>query len=205
MYRREFLSYAAGIVTLPALIDSPRHGRIEVLDLGEHCALRESVAGYTCAVAAMAPAARRAVFIVPAAGQLSPAVLHKITSALHWGAVVVLESGAAFVEEPLAQAHCNALRESLGVGVKAPVQLWPRRTPYVDYTWPHAAKLRDFSRVIPLDQPTGETIGFADGQPVALRRQVARGTFIFLGSPLGPALWAGDRDANRWLRDVIRS
>src|SRR6266576_4410067 len=70
---------------------------------------------------------------------------------------------------------------------------------------PLSAKLRDFSRVIALDLPTGQTIGWADGLPVALRRQAGRGTFIFLGSPLGPALWAGDVDAKRWLLDVVRS
>ena len=70
---------------------------------------------------------------------------------------------------------------------------------------PLSAKLRDFSRVIALDLPTGQTIGWVDGRPVALRRQTGRGTFIWLGSPLGPALWAADVDAKRWLLDVVRS
>src|SRR6266487_1060237 len=70
-----------------------------------------------------------------------------------------------------------------------------RRTPYVAYSWPRAATLRDFSRVILLDQHAGETIGSVDGLAVALRRQVGRGTFIFLDSPsvagAGPRIRSG--------------
>ncbi|HEX2679673.1 MAG TPA: hypothetical protein VHQ03_00090, partial [Candidatus Dormibacteraeota bacterium] len=76
-----------------------------------------------------------------------------------------------------------------------------------DYTWPHAAKVRDFSHVVPLERQgnTGEFIAWADGKPVALKRQSGRGTLIFLGSPLGPALWAGDTEARRWLLDALVS
>ncbi|HEV2670664.1 MAG TPA: hypothetical protein VGU74_06195, partial [Gemmatimonadales bacterium] len=128
----------------------------------------------------------------------------RIVTSVQAGAVVILESGAAFASRQDRRAHCDALR-SLEVRVGAPVHLWPRCTPYVDYQWPRAAKLRDFSRVIPLADHAGEAIGWIDGLQVALRRQVGRGSFIFLGSPLGPALWAGDADAKRWLLDVVRS
>jgi len=205
MYRREFLSHATGIVTLPALIDFAGSRRTAVLDLQENCCLRESVAGYSAVLADVDRAARRSVLIVPAAGRIPERAIHRMVASMQAGGIVILESGAAFASEQVLRAHRDTLRESFAVRVSAPVRLWPRRTPYVDYTWPVATKVRDFSRAMPLDQPAGETIGFADGQPVALRRQVGRGTFIFLGSPLGPALWAGDREANRWLREVVRS
>jgi len=83
------------------------------------------------------------------------------------------------------------------------VRLWPRQTPYVDYLWPYAAKLRDFSRVVPLAPPAGERIAWVDNLPVALKRRSGPGTLIFLGSPVGPALWAGDADATRWLSAVL--
>jgi hypothetical protein len=41
--------------------------------------------------------------------------------------------------------------------------------------------------------------------PVALMRRVGRGTLLFLGSPLGPALWADDAEARRLLLDVVSS
>jgi hypothetical protein len=43
-----------------------------------------------------------------------------------------------------------------------------------------------------------------DGLPVGLKRPWGRGKLIFLGSPLGPALWVGDLQARRWLAQVLR-
>ena len=205
MYRREFLSYAAGIVTLPAVIDFQHRSRIELLDLEENCCLRESVAGYTAVLAELGFASRRSVLIVPAAARIPETAMRTMVTSMQAGGIVILESGAGFANEQDLRAHRDTLRDCFAVRLNAPVQLWPRRTPYVDFTWPFATKLRDFSRVIPLDQPTDQTIGWVDGRPVALKRQAGRGTFIFLGSPLGPVLWAGDVDAKRWLLNVVRS
>jgi hypothetical protein len=77
--------------------------------------------------------------------------------------------------------------------------------PYIAYSWPASAQIRDFSRVVPLgrrSEGAGEIIARVDGLPVALKRRLGRGDLIFLGSPLGPALWAGDAEARRWFGDV---
>jgi len=63
--------------------------------------------------------------------------------------------------------------------------------------------MRDFSRVVPLAAQDGEVIGVLGKQPVALRKQVGNGTFIFLGSPIGPHLHVGDLEAARWLNSVL--
>jgi hypothetical protein len=74
--------------------------------------------------------------------------------------------------------------------------------PYVTYLWPRETKVRDFSRVIPVSATNGDVIGKVGGLPVALKRRMAKGTLVFLGSPLGPALRAGDSEALSWLRLV---
>jgi hypothetical protein len=74
--------------------------------------------------------------------------------------------------------------------------------PYVDYTWPCRATVRDFSRVVPVEGP-GKIIARVDSMPVSLKRSSGRGTLIFLGSPLGPVLLAGDAEARRWLYQVV--
>ena len=56
-----------------------------------------------------------------------------------------------------------------------------------------------------LSTQAGEVIAWVDGLPVALKRPGGRGNLIFLGSPLGPALWAGDAQARRWLLDCLRT
>jgi hypothetical protein len=141
--------------------------------------------------------------IVPAAVEIPPPAVRAIATCLQAGGTVILESGAGFAGEGEFRAHRAVLRDLLQIRIDAPVRLWPRRIPYVDYTWPSPAKLRDFSRVVPLGRQAGDIIAWVDDLPVGLRRQRGRGTLIFLGSPVGPALWAGDAEARRWLCDVL--
>jgi hypothetical protein len=100
------------------------------------------------------------------------------------------------------------LRDVFQVHVASPIDLWPEASgsaiPYVDFTWPVAAKVRDFSSVVPLASRAGEIIARVNGLAVGLKRPFGRGNLIVLGSPLGPALWAGDIEARQWLRAVTR-
>jgi len=144
------------------------------------------------------------VVIVPAVLHLSPHLIGTIVKFVRNGMTVIVESGAGFAGHSKFRQHRRSLREGLELDVQAPVALWTddsksRRIPYVDYTWPCSTKIRDFSRVVPVGDQPGEIIAWVDGMPVALKRQVGAGTLIFLGSPLGPALWAGDGEARRWL------
>src|SRR6266571_3846562 len=220
--RRRFLGYTAGVVTagLRGLPLDPTSRRYVLLDLNERGCFRESVSGYESALTSagaqwmradarwMVPS-RCAVLIVPAALEIPPPAIRAITSCLQTGASVIIESGAGFATDREFRAHRVALRDSLQVHLEMPVDLWPdnssRRIPYVDYTWPRPAKVRDFSRVVPIGRQAGEVIARVDGLPVALKRSSGLGRLIFLGSPLGPALWAGDSEARRWLFDCLRT
>lgn len=199
----------------PAVAPSPH---VALLDLREDCYLRESLAGYAAALTDLgAPALRAewpsvprcAALIIPGALEIQPSALRAVATCLEGGARVILESGAGFAAGPQFRTHRTMLHDHLEIDLEPPVTLWPadggsRGAPYVDFTWPHATKVRDFSRVVPLGRQVGEIIAWADGVPVALKRRWGRGTLIFLGSPLGPALWAGDREARSWLAEVLR-
>ena len=219
--RRQFLGYATGAVTagLPRLLPlDPTSRRCVLLDWNEHGCFRESVSGYESALTSagaqwmradarwMSPS-RCAVLIVSAALEIPPPAIRAITSCLQTGASVIIESGAGFATDREFRAHRVVLRDYLQVHIEEPVDLWPdnssQRIPYVDYTWPRPAKVRDFRRVVPLGRQAGEVIARVDGLPVALKRSSGRGNLIFLGSPLGPALWAGDAEARRWLLDCL--
>ena len=221
--RRQFLGYATGAVTagLPGLLPLDVTGRgCVLLDLNERGCFRESVSGYESALSSagaqwmradarwMVPS-RCAVLIVPAALAIPPPAVRAIMSCLQTGASVIIESGAGFATDREFRAHRVVLRDYLQVHIEEPVELWPenssQRIPYVDYTWPRPAKVRDFSRVVPLGRQAGEVIAWVDGVPVALKRPGGRGNLIFLGSLLGPALWAGDAQARRWLLDCLRT
>src|SRR5438093_1475927 len=227
--RRRYLGYGAGAVTMGLPFDLWRPGRSSLaaetsprwvlLDLREHGCLGESVSGYESALACLEGGAlllrpearcvsRCSVLIVPAPLEIPRAAVEAIVSCLQAGSSVILESGAGFAAGRDFRAHRVVLRDYLQVRIEAPVPLWSghigsQRIPYVDYTWPSPAKVRDFSRVVPLGRQSGEVIARVDGLPVALKRQTGRGRLIFLGSPLGPALWAGDVEARRWLFDCL--
>jgi hypothetical protein len=182
------------------------------LDLREQCGLRESVAGYESALAGLGTGvtSRCTLLIVPAALDIPPPAVWAILSRLRTGATVLLESGAGFAADRDFRAHQVALRDYLGIHIEAPVGLWSvppgsGAIPYVDYAWPSRAEVRDFSRVVPLArrEEGRDIIARVEGLPVALKRRSGRGHLVFLGSPLGPALWAGDAEARRWLWAVV--
>src|SRR6266545_2040319 len=166
MSRRQFLGCAAGAITI-ALPTEGSPGNepsvVTVLDLKQHCSLRESIAGYELASAGVV--SRRPVLIVAAALALPAAATYQIAKFLRGGGTVLLESGAGFVGESGFRIHRDALRSQLQIRVEA-ARFKSRGVPYVDYAWPYPTKIRDFSRVVPVgDQPSGSPVDWAGAVP----------------------------------------
>lgn len=209
--RREFLFGAAATAATLSLRSRGRRaslgGGCILLDLGEHCALRESLAGYQAALAGVESVAG-SVLIVPAAGAMAGAAARRIVRHVEQGGTLILESGATFAPPASAafRDHRDALREVLGLDVEPPRALGREgtRVPYVEFRWPSPTLVRDFSAIVPVDARDGEQIARVEDTTVALARRRGRGMLIFLGSPIGPALWAGDAEARRWLHEVLR-
>ena len=165
--------------------------------------------------------------IIPGLGSIDPEMAETLSSLLDAGTHVLLESGAAFLSPPEFTAHQETLFHYFDIEVGAPVDLWsrtsaddallghrpqrqpskklnsPESIPYVNYSWPGQTSVRDFSRVLPVSAKVGDVIGRVGELPIALRRRTSGGMLIFLGSPLGPALRAGDPQARSWLLSVI--
>jgi hypothetical protein len=164
--------------------------------------------------------------IVPACLVPCPALTQEIAVALEGGSCVVLESGAGFATRQEFAAHQEWLRNHCSVRVEAPVDLWrplneppgqprsrgrltirnsplPRGAPYVDFHWPFRTKIRDFTRMVPVSALPEQVVASCRDWPVASKHDRGRGTLVFLGSPIGPALLAGDAEAHRWLRALI--
>ena len=170
--RREFLAASAAEVHSRA--GYPDGGSL--IDLGSACLLPESLAGFR-SVMAGSRIPRGAGLVIPGAGILNKRMVSIVKQRLGSGSAVLLESA---------------------VGLKQPGIVSPY-VPYVDFTWPVRAQIREFYP-LPLDPRTGDAViaTFAH-QPVALRR----GGLILLGSPVGAALLAGDPDAHRWVTSVL--
>jgi hypothetical protein len=169
--RRDFLAACAAEVSVRA--ESP--DTASLVDLGTDCLLPESLAGFR---SVMAGSEIRAGLVIPGAGMLTRRMTGTVQQRLRSGGSVLLESAGGLMQP----------------GIKSPY------VPYVDFTWPVRAQIREFYP-LPLDPRPGDAViaRFAH-QPVGLRR----GRLILLGSPVGAALVAGDPDAHRWVASVLR-
>jgi hypothetical protein len=166
------------------------------------------------------------IAIVPGLGPIDSAMAESLSRLLDAGTHVLLESGAAFLSPSEFTAHQEMLFHYFDIEVGTPVDLWSRQSaedalfrhrpqrqpskklnspesiPYVTYSWPRQTSVRDFSRVLPVSAKAGDVIGRVGVLPIALKTRTSGGMLIFLGSPLGPALRAGDPQARSWLLSV---
>ena len=203
--RREFIGQAAASVAIMALHRKSLGRRAKpdrgVVVLAEHSRNPESLAGYQAALKS-SPIGGDGLVILPAATTIPHATVRFVHDRLRRGATIIFESAAGFLSDggDEFQRHRALLEEAFGIRIHSPVGLWPGHgIPYVEYIWPRATLIRDYSRVVPVTARRGEVIAKANGLSVALRRRWGRGTLIFLGAPLGPALLFGDAEARQWL------
>ncbi len=218
--RREFLCASAAALVASAhcperaprdepadcvLLAGPAERGLEESLAGFEAALEDAGVRFVKSFSRPSPWCR--TIIVPASTSLSPASGRQIFASVEKGAWALVESGAGFYSPEEFWRHQRLLQSWFDLKVGPPIDLWDgdsrRRSPYIDYSWPVHAKVRDFSRVIPVSQKSGDVICNAGELPLGLKRRVGGGYLIFLGSPLGPALRAGDREARSWLGSLL--
>jgi hypothetical protein len=152
--------------------------------------------------------ARLASLIVPAAALTEPDQLRWLRARIDDGATALVESGGAFLSPEEFRVQRYRMRSQLGLTMLDPVGLWDGDSrlngpPYIDFSWPVPARIRDFSRVIPLAAPNAQPVAIQENRVVGLKFRLGGGTLVFLGSPLGPHLFAGDREAQRWFESFL--
>jgi hypothetical protein len=170
-----------------------RSGGATIVDLGAGCLLRESLAGYRTAIA------EGGINRADVAQPLLPAAIALLRShRAEPGMAAKVVPGAAMSNWT---APGPALLEcALGVVRQPASRSGAPYVPYVDFNWPIRAKIREFFPLVLQPRQGDAVIATYAGAPVALRR----GSLIVLGSPIGPALAAGDPDARRWLASVLK-
>jgi hypothetical protein len=193
--RREFVGALAIVPTLAPT----RKVACGVVDLGPACVLTESTTGILACPFCKPQKMHRhecLFYFVPGAGPVTQELAHELVECTRTGACVIFESAAGFGGF---ESQRQMLAEHFGLQIDRPIDLPEGRIPYVDYHWPVSVQVRDFDRVVPVRAPAREVIATIDGIPVAARRR----KLIFLGSPIGPALLAGDREARFWFNRLI--
>jgi len=201
--RREFVG-AVGAAAAAGASGAPAP-RLEwrVLDLDTNCILRESLAGF-CRTGV--PACRlpmntreRMSYIVPAAAGLTDRLVTRLARHVQNGGRLIFESAAGFGGF---EAQREQLARHFRLAIEPPVDLWAggASPPYIDYHWPVRAKVRDFTHAVPVRATKAEIIAMIGSRPVATRV----GGLVFLGSPIGPSLLAGDREAHLWFNALLQ-
>lgn len=191
--RRGFLFAAA---SAPLAAGRVRGGPGGTRADGARCLLPESRAGFETALEVMRGAG---ALVLAAAGGWDPSLAREARS----GRLVIFESAAGFGDRRAFEDQRAGLARDFDLRIEAPVSLWHdgTRPPYLDLVWPVRARIRDFSLTTPVRG--GEVVGSIGGLPVAALRRTGSGALLFLGSPVGPALWSGDAQAHAWLGTVF--
>jgi hypothetical protein len=204
--------------------------RVLLIDARERCTLPESLAGFARGLEASSIPYRRvtldsiepAGFIVmPGAVLPSSELAATLAGLARRGSTAIYESGAAYADEAAFRTEQRLLGAHFQLRVQAPLELWGGKRdgpatspPYVHYDWPARIAVRDFSRAVPVTgavcdpshpEDSGEAIKIASigNHVVACRRRLGDGHFVYLGSPLGPHLGAGDREAQALLAALL--
>lgn len=172
-----------------------------------------------------------ASLVVAGAGAVRAETFAVVALALEKGARVIWESGAAFLEPHDFVRQQALAREYLRVSMGRPLEVWSQRArrstsarenelgpnrsarsvraighervPYIAYRWPLETQVRDFSCVTPVSAPTGHVIAHWRETPVAWSKRIGAGTLVFIGSPIGPALRAGDYEAHSLFHSMM--
>jgi hypothetical protein len=160
------------------------------------CALPESRAGFAQALAGREAAN---VLVFPGAAGWDDSIERQVRS----GRLVIFESASGFSAASALREQHAGLRDAFGLSIEHPVTVWgeSRRPSYLDLGWPVRARIRDFSFAVPVRG--GEAVGSLGALPVATLQRAGAGALLFLGSPVGPALWSGDPQAHAWLSSVL--
>jgi hypothetical protein len=161
------------------------------------CALDESRAGYD---KALIDSASQHLLVFPAAVGWDPSIARRVRE----GATILFESATGFADEKALAEQRDGLRSDFGLTIAAPTHLsaLAAKPAYVDLLWPTRAKVRDFSSMVVVRG--GNTVGRLGSLPIAALQRLGAGSLVFLGSPIGPALWIGDPQAHAWLSSVTR-
>jgi hypothetical protein len=159
------------------------------------CVLPESRAGY---LGALGRGAGTRPLVLPGAVGWDDSLPWRVRA----GATVIFESAAGFSGSGALEEQRAGLWSAFRLEIDDPTEPWKGASSpgYLDLLWPIPAKVRDFSSVVGVRG--GEPVGRLGPLPVAALRRCGAGVFLFLGSPVGPALWSGDPEARAWVASI---
>lgn len=191
--RREVLLglIAAPLAASPAGLVPEFHSEPEIRP-EPHCLSQESAQGFGLLLK-KGTTARPNVIILPACRDLSDRPASALLRRVLDGAWLICESGLCFSSNEESLRQCRLFKEIFGLDVVPPLSA---SGAYVAYRWPVPGLVRSFQAITPIRCASSETIARFNGMPVCARRVMGKGGIIYLGSMLGPGLFAEEREAH---------
>jgi hypothetical protein len=211
--RRVFLELPAAALALRVPKAMAATGNGVILNAPHDSAFTESLRGFHAALPAFRVVPQisgiEQFVIAPGVMRLRPDQLQQIRRSAAAGTTIILESALAFADIHCLEEQRRLLSQHLGIVTGAPFDVWEQRAsaalPYIEYTGPRAALVRDFSRAVPLDVCAEQRLATVHGRVVAAQYRFGSGRIVFLGSLIGPSLLAGDRESAEWLQSLLHS
>jgi hypothetical protein len=205
--RRQVLSAALAAPALPISFNAPH--RAFTLPDEKHFLSRESHAGFATLFASEAVHhSRNSIVLRAGIRKLAPSDARDLRDQAEKGAWIILEPAFAFYGDSEAARGSAQLARLLEVQVGPPQPVHapsPRKPAYIRYRWPASQHVRPFGFVTPIRCSAFETIATLGEVPVCARFARGRGGFIYLGSMLGPNLFAEEREAHALGRALLRA
>jgi hypothetical protein len=202
--RREFLTGLA-LASLATRLPNPDRAASRGAEIWpeDHCLSQESAIGFQrllnldTASNFQGSIASRSLIIVPGTRGMSLARGDDLLQRIDDGTWVILESGVAFSSMAEAKHQADLLKRLFDLKLLPPVKVAESfvAAAYIEYAQPIYRLVRTFGAITPIDCEPTEIIARLGRHPVCARKRLGRGGLVFLGSMLGPGLFAEEREA----------
>jgi hypothetical protein len=206
--RRQWLKQAIAVGVIPAMPRVGAAGPSPSVQFREerHRLHRESAAGFRLLLQSGETQPDGRIIIASGVQQLRLNEALQLSLAAKRGQLLILETGLAF---PLYQWVVNdqitILNDVFDLGVRAPID--PEVVGgalQVAYRWPVSRLTRTFGWVTPADGDKQQVLASFRHHPICLAKHWGSGMLVYLGSMLGPNLYAGEREASEIGRALLR-
>ena len=198
--RRELLASMAAAQFAGALSQEPKDPGFGIEILEEpHTIAKESTRGFRLLSGLSEGDCRQHIILAPGIRNIRAQTCAELLQRVRCGARLFFESGGCFSSAQECADQADILNRAFGLGVLPPIrtaEISGRSPTYVSYSWPEQKSVRSYHAITPLVCDKSEAIAHFHGHVVCARKTIGRGGVVYLGSMLGPALYAEDREAH---------
>ncbi len=160
-----------------------------------HLLATESARGYSQVLASSMSKSVDGCSVVAGLRTLAEREGYLLADAVGEGRWLLIESDLCFATASESAYHRHLMRELFGLQLGLPVTSQDLNDLYVTYDWPVRCMVRHFGGGVAIEADDDDVIARAGGMPIAVRKTVGKGGIIYIGTPLGPLLTSGDREA----------